>query len=132
MAINFDNALGIHSLALKLRGERTEILAGNLANADTPNYKAQDLDFQSLLKGLAPAPAPLKPAVTQASHQTPASPRFGRELLYRTPSQPSLDGNTVETEREQLRFAENAVLFQASLQFLGDRFAGLRSAIKGE
>lgn len=132
MAINFDTALGIHPLALKMREQRTDILAGNLANADTPNYKAQDLDFETVLKGLDRSSAPLKPTLTQADHLSPPVSPFGPELKYRIPSQPSLDGNTVETEREQLRFAENAVQYQTSLQFLGSKFIGLRAAIKGE
>ena len=132
MAINFDTALGIHPLALKLREQRSDILAGNLANADTPNYKAQDLDFQAVLQGVDRSSAPIRPTVTQANHQLPPELPFGPELKYRIPSQPSLDGNTVETEREHLRFAENAVQYQASLQFLGNKFIGLKTAIKGE
>jgi flagellar basal-body rod protein FlgB len=131
MAINFNTALGIHPLALKFREQRTELLAGNLANADTPNYKAQDLDFQSVLQGIKSPGTPM--AATQTGHQQPATtPPFGPELKYRTPYQPSLDGNTVETEREQLRFAENAVQYQTSLQFLSGKLMGLRSAIRGE
>lgn len=130
MAINFDTALGLHPLALKFREQRTDILAGNLANADTPNFKAQDLDFKTILQGVKDSGTPM--AVTQQGHQLPPSQPFGPELKYRTPFQPSLDGNTVETEREQLRFAENALQYQTSLQFLSNEFAGLRSAIKGE
>ncbi|NJD07058.1 MAG: flagellar basal body rod protein FlgB [Methylococcaceae bacterium] len=132
MAISFDTALGIHPLALKLREQRNDILAGNLANADTPNYKAQDLDFQAVLQGVDRSSAPIRPTVTQAAHQLPPESAFGSELKYRIPSQPSLDGNTVETEREHLRFAENAVQYQASLQFLSNKFIGLKTAIKGE
>ncbi|HYE33919.1 flagellar basal body rod protein FlgB [Methylocaldum sp.] len=130
MTINFDNALGIHPLALKLRDQRTELLASNLANADTPNYKARDLDFRSVLKSVAPSPVNL--AATQAGHLT-ATPFGSRgETSYRVPSQPSLDGNTVETEQEQMRFAENAVQYQATLNFLSGKISSLRIALTGE
>jgi len=130
MAINFDNALGIHPLALKFRNQRTELLASNLANADTPNFKAKDLDFQTVLKGVASSGTQV--AVTQEGHQRSASMAMGPEQMYRTPSQPSLDGNTVETELEQMRFAENAVQYQTSLQFLSGKFIGLKTAIGGK
>jgi flagellar basal-body rod protein FlgB len=130
MTINFDNALGIHPLALKLRDRRTELLASNLANADTPNYKARDLDFRSILQGLHPAPLGL--AATHSGHQTATVSGPPAEALYRLPSQPSLDGNTVETEQEQMRFAENAVQYQATLNFLSGKIASLRTALTGE
>jgi len=130
MTINFDNALGIHPLALKLRDRRTELLASNLANADTPNYKARDLDFRSVLQSVHPSPLNL--SATQAGHQTATTSGSPAEALYRVPSQPSLDGNTVETEQEQMRFAENAVQYQATLNFLSGKIASLRTALTGE
>jgi flagellar basal-body rod protein FlgB len=130
MAIGFNNALGLHPQALGLRERRSEVLAANLANADTPNYKARDLDFQAVLQGVKESELPLN--VTHPSHLgAPAMPA-GPELKYRNPFHPSLDGNTVESEQEQLRFAENALRYQASLRFLGDDFAGLKTAIRGE
>lgn len=130
MAIGFDNALGIHPKALHLREQRSEVLAANLANADTPNYKARDLDFRAVLQGVKSAELPLN--VTHPSHLgAPESPA-GAELKYRNPYQPSLDGNTVESEQEQMRFAENALRYQASLRFVGDDFTGLKNAIRGE
>lgn len=130
MAISFDNALGNHPLALRLREQRTELLAANMANADTPNYKARDLDFQSVLKGVQSSTVNL--GLTQPNHLAPAQHPFGAELKYRIPSQSSLDGNTVDTEQEQVRFAENALQYQASLRFVSDEIAGLKSAIRGE
>lgn len=130
MTINFDNALGIHPLALKLRDRRTELLASNLANADTPNYKARDLDFRAVLQSLNPSPLGL--AATHARHLTATAPGSQGEALYRLPSQPSLDGNTVETEQEQMRFAENAVQYQATLSFLSGKISSLRTALTGE
>jgi len=130
MTINFDKALGIHPLALKFRDQRTELLASNLANADTPNYKARDLDFRSVLQNVGSAPLGL--AATHAGHLTASVSEPRTEAMYRVPSQPSLDGNTVETEQEQMRFAENAVQYQATLNFLGGKIASLRTALTGE
>lgn len=130
MAISFDNALGIHPLALRFREKRTELIAANLANVDTPNYKARDMDFQSVLKGLNSSSSNLN--VTQANHmQAHASP-FAAALQYRNPGQASLDGNTVEGEREQMNYAQNALQYQATLQFLGEDFKGLKTAIRGD
>ena len=129
MAISFDNALGIHPLALKLREQRTELLAANMANADTPNYKARDVDFESVLKGVQ-SPT-VKLVVTQENHLAPHPNPLGVEPKYRVPSQPSLDGNTVEAEQEQVRFAENALRYQFSLRRVGDEFADLKTALTG-
>jgi flagellar basal-body rod protein FlgB len=130
MAINFNTALDIHPQALMLREKRSEILAANLANADTPNYKARDLDFTSVLKQVMPA----KPVVerTQEGHFAPQQQLLGANLMYRNPNQVSLDGNTVESHIEQAKYAENAVQYQASLQFINEGFAGLMTALKGQ
>lgn len=131
MAINFDKALGIEPMALAFREKRGEILATNLANADTPNYKARDFDFKSVLRqNLSERKNMMQQ--TQSGHISPQRQSFGAELLYRNPNQVSLDGNTVEPQVEQARYAENAVQYQASLQFINSRFAGLMSAVKGE
>lgn len=129
MGINFDQALKIHAQALELRSRRTEIVAANLANADTPNYKARDLDFKEAMASAMGVDRPLK--VTHAAHlQTPRD--TPGELLYRTPTQMSLDGNSVDAEQEKATFADNALRYQASLRFLGSRVQGLLTAIKGE
>jgi len=130
VAINFDNVLGNHPFALRLREQRSELIAANLANADTPNYKARDLDFQSVLKGVQ-SPA-FNLSVTQPAHLTSANNPLGVEPKYRVPTQSSLDGNTVDSEQEQVRFAENALQYQVSLQFLNGEISGLKSAIKGD
>jgi len=132
MAINFDNALGIHPLALQFRNQRAELLASNLANADTPNFKARDLDFHSVLKQAQGAT--LKLTATQPEHlQAPgAGGSLGVAPQYRIPSQASLDGNTVDAEQEQVRYAENALSYQFSLRLVGDKFSGLTDAIRGE
>ena len=130
MAINFNNALGIHPQALVLREKRSEILAANLANADTPDYKARDLDFRSVLSQAVESKTNLKR--TQQGHMTGQHTLLGADLLYRNPQQPSLDGNTVEAHIEQAKYAENAVQYQASLRFINGKFSGLMSAIRGE
>ncbi|MEE9396379.1 MAG: flagellar basal body rod protein FlgB [Methylococcales bacterium] len=130
MAINFDTALGLHPQALTLRGKRTEVLAANLANADTPGYKARDVDFQSVLKKVQPRPVTLEG--THSLHIQPPRQMLGASLQYRIPNQPSLDGNTVETHIEQAKFTENAMQYQASLRFVNGRVSSLLTALKGE
>lgn len=135
MPINFDKALGSHEKALLLQSRRTSILASNIANADTPGYKARDMDFNQALKKAkfnTSSSAPLK--TTHAAHFPSASKDVFSDvaMTYRTPSQPSLDGNTVELQKEQAAFAENAVRYQATLKFLGGRFKGIRAALRGE
>jgi flagellar basal-body rod protein FlgB len=127
-----DSIFGIHGAALVARGRRAEILASNLANADTPNYKARDIDFAELMRGqLETSDAGL--VKTDSRHLDLGDSRFfGAEVMYREPKQPSLDGNTVDTQTEQAEFAKNAMQYQASLRFLNQRIQGLRSAIRGE
>ena len=129
MAINFDQALGLHPQALAMREKRIELLAANLANADTPGYKARDLDFKSILKQNLPETVPMER--TQAGHFAPQQLLESR-ALYRNPNQVSLDGNTVEANVEQAKYAENAVQYQASLQFVSNNFSGLMMALRGQ
>ena len=130
MSINFNNALGIHAQALALREKRSEILAANLANADTPDYKARDLDFKAVLSQAIQSDKPLQR--TREGHLPDQKTLLGADLLYRNPQQASLDGNTVETHIEQARYAENAVQYEASLRFINNKFSGLMSAIRGD
>ncbi|MFW1676703.1 flagellar basal body rod protein FlgB [Pontibacter sp. JAM-7] len=133
MAINFESALGIHDDAVLFRSRRAEVLANNIANADTPNYKARDLDFAAVLDGMVDQQPVMRPAVTNASHQTDLlSPDYAADLMFRLPQQPSVDGNTVELQQEMARYTENAMDYQASFQLLNRKITGLKSAIKGE
>jgi len=135
MPLNLDAYLGVHQDALKLYARRTAVLANNLANADTPNFKAQDLDFKSLLNarssGTLAAPTLVS---THAQHlgATADAPAAGGALKYRVPLAPSLDGNTVDPQLEQAAFAENTVRYQAALTFLTEKFKGLMTAITGQ
>jgi flagellar basal-body rod protein FlgB len=127
----FENVFGIHEQALLLQGQRVGILATNLANADTPNYKARDIDFSAVLSGSDAVPLALN--VTDGAHialndATAAS----ADLKYRNPYQASLDGNTVEMPIEQAAFAENNVRYQASLGFINGTIAELTLAINGQ
>jgi flagellar basal-body rod protein FlgB len=133
LAASLDHYLGIHPAALKVRAQRTELLANNLANADTPNFKARDIDFRQVLaKTNGSTAAPL--TATRPGHISlaTAGAEGNPDLKYRTPLAPSLDGNTVDAQLEQSAFAENAVRYQASLTFLGAKFRSLLTAITGQ
>lgn len=128
-----DRALGIHTQALEVASRRLELLASNIANADTPNYKARDLDFRALLSQAADERGTNRLAVTQPGHiRTTAGAGPLGEPLYRVPNHASLDGNTVDSQQEHAAFAENAIRYQASLDFINSRLSGLRKAIKGD
>jgi flagellar basal-body rod protein FlgB len=128
----FDNIFGIHEQALLLHGQRIGILASNLANADTPNYKARDIDFREVLANDGDATSlPLQ--VSEAGHisgSNGGSP--AADLKFRTPYQAALDGNTVELPVEQAAFSENNVRYQASLAFINSQIAEMQLAIAGQ
>ncbi len=125
-----DPIFGLHESALLIRARRMDVLARNLANADTPGYKARDMDFTTELSRLEDGTSRL--TTTHERHlRSPRGLGSDAELKYRMPHQPSQDGNTVETDLEQSRFAENAVAYQVTLLFLNGRISGLRTAITG-
>ena len=132
MALSLDKAFGIHEAALKLRAERTQVLANNIANADTPGYKARDIDFQAALAGAMEGGASTTLKTTQPGHIAASMAAGAAELKFRQPFQPALDGNTVEMQVEQAEFARNALEYQASLKFLEGKMKGLIQALKGE
>lgn len=129
--INFDNALGVHPRAMLLRTARAEVLANNIANADTPNFKSRDIDFKTLLQNEQKKKNAMKLERTSDSHMK-GKGRVDEDLLYRTPYQPSIDGNTVDSDIENTNYTKNTMDFQASFRFLNGKFTGLKSAIKGE
>lgn len=138
MSLSLDRALGISPAAVAVRSERLELLASNLANADTPGYKARDIDYRRVLADVLSSTRdqPLPLTLTHVRHFPPpvehSRQRLAPEQLYRVPTQAALDGNTVDPQLEHAAFAENAVQFQASLEFLSRRVAALRSALKAE
>ena len=123
-----DRAFGVHAEALQLRARRGELLASNLANADTPNFKARDLDFRN---ALSEAQAATALATTNPGHLRTQG-GGSAQAMYRVPAQSSLDGNTVDTQVEQAKFAENSVRYSTSLRFLSGKISSLMTAIKGE
>jgi flagellar basal-body rod protein FlgB len=128
----FENIFGIHEQALMLHGQRLSVLATNLANADTPGYKARDIDFSAVLSQ-ASGETQLPMQVTDGAHITLQSGELAPgELKYRNPYQASLDGNTVEMPVEQAAFSENNVRYQASLNFINLKISEMQLAIAGQ
>jgi flagellar basal-body rod protein FlgB len=125
---NMESVLGIHESALIFRAKRMEVLAANLANADTPHYKARDMEFATVLRGVTSGSG-LR--TTDVRHIGGTELTHEPALQYRLPHQPALDGNTVESDLELARYAENAVGYQASLQFATGKIATLRAALAG-
>ena len=124
-----DKFLQPSGAALQLRHKRMEILSSNIANAATPGYKARDLDFASAYSNALAGTGNLEK--TSPLHLSTAGAGTA-DTKFRSPLSTSLDGNTVELHVEQLQFAENAMRYEASLNFLSDRISGLRKALKGE
>ncbi len=123
-----DNALGVHAQALGLRSKRMEVLARNIANADTPHFKAKDLDSKSVLK-----------QTKQATLNTPSNLHLPIPMdenpsgeKYRIPFNASFDGNTVEMNIEQAKFGQVAADYQATLNILENRVSGIRRALRGD
>ena len=129
-----DNALGISPQVLALRSQRMNLLSANIANAETPNYKAQDIDFRAALAQANSAQDATRLHATQANHMTGFEDQMGVDanIKYRQPSTLNPNGNTVESHREHAEFMDNALKYQASLNLLDSRIKGLRGAIKGE
>jgi flagellar basal-body rod protein FlgB len=135
MSISFDKALGIHETALGFRAQRAEVLANNIANADTPNYRARDLDFAAVLAEQSEKQngKPFGLSRTDTQHIAAEGIQLADPALrYRTPFHPSIDQNSVDMQQEQASYTENAVQFQASFTLLNSKFKGLVSALRGE
>ena len=113
-----ERLFGIHGAALTLRSQRMGVIASNIANAATPGYKARDIDFNTALDARL------------GRQRGPADPQAG--MVWRRPTMPSLDGNTVELSREQVAFAENAVAYSATLSFVQGKVNTITRALKGE
>ncbi len=131
MPISFNAALGSHEQALLLRTERMRLQSSNIANAETPGYKARDFNFAEALKQATGNG--MRMQTTNVGHMQPhGTTTMGTNLQYQVPMQPSMDGNTVDLQQERARFSENAVAYQATLRFLSGKFTGMKNALKGD
>jgi flagellar basal-body rod protein FlgB len=134
MINKLDEAMRFHQAALNLRSARQELLASNVANADTPGYKARDIDFASALQNaLAGTPEALPVTRTTDAHLAGNTGEtvMGSPVMYRRPLQPSADGNTVDMDVERTRFADNALRYEASVMFVNAKLKGMLAAIQG-
>lgn len=130
MAISLDKAFGIHQYALLARAERAEILSSNIANADTPGYKAKDVDFADALQN-AQKKQGYSMSRTHEKHYD-LSVDINTHEKYRNPMQPDTgDGNSVDVQVERNLFMQNSIEYQASLQFLNGKIKALKSALSG-
>lgn len=137
MSVNFEKALGSAERALIYRSQRAEILSNNIANADTPNFKARDLDFSTVLASQTKeTPAtPISLKTTNVKHITgkeSVSDIYGGALLYSTPAQPAIDQNTVDQQVEIAKYTENGIRFDAAFTRLNGAFKGLLKALRGD
>jgi flagellar basal-body rod protein FlgB len=138
MLNRLDEALSFHQNALRVRGQRQELIAANIANADTPNFKARDIDFkaamQSAVAGInknafqTTKTSPLHLDGTTANSNTSASPG---EPLFRPIIQGSVDGNTVDMDVERNQFADNGIRYEASLTLINAQLKQMLAAIQG-
>lgn len=130
MAINLDKLMGFHHQALQVRTERMEIIAGNLANANTPGYKARDIDFKQAMKS-AQYSQNHNLMRTHDNH-IKGSMQGSGDLKFRVPDQPDTgDGNTVDVQIERNTFLDNGLRYQAGMEFLNGKISGMKKAIKG-
>lgn len=132
MPLNLDSYLGISEPALRLESYRAQVLASNLANADTPNYKARDIDFRAALASASSGQGNLRMTVTEPGQITPQMDNGGYDLMYRQPYQPSLDGNTVENQVEMAAYSDNAMRYLATLRIISTKLNELRSAFRSQ
>lgn len=134
MTSSIDAMFRFQQAALNLRAARQELVASNIANADTPNYKAKDIDFASALQGaLSGSGQKLPVAVTSPQHLAGATGEsvLGAPVQYRAPLQPSADGNTVDMDVERAQFADNALRYEASLTFISNDVKNVLAALQG-
>ena len=125
----FDSAFALSEKSLQFRSQRMEVLSRNIANADTPGYKAQDLDFKTLLSDVQGA---TDLNITHSGHVKESNKFPSAELVYTTPFNSSVDGNTVEMSVEQAKYGRAAAEYQATLRFLEGEMSGIRKALRGE
>jgi len=127
--MNFiDRAFSLNEKSLNVRAQRMELLSRNIANADTPHFKAQDIDFKSVMKSASEGAV----VTTNANHLTEAPDQTSDGVKYRIPFNVSFDGNTVELPVEQAKFGQYAADYQTTLSILENRISGIRKALRGD
>lgn len=135
---DLDAHIGLHADALRLRSKRSEMIARNLANADTPGFEARDIDFRQALSGARREGGVVSLTATQSQHLRGGNASMDNAQLaesasmYRVPVAPSVDGNTVDVQLEQAAFSENAVRYQTTLHFVNSKLRGLMTALTGQ
>ena len=132
MISKLDNALNFHQTALNVRAARQEVLSSNVANGDTPNFKARDIDFSNVLSAALSSNTNKTGLTTTSPMHLSSSSESSivSQALYRVPQQPSADGNTVEMDAERTRFADNSIKYDASLTFISGQIRSLMLAIR--
>ena len=132
MVGKLDEFMGFHEAALSIRGQRQQMLASNIANADTPNYKARDIEFSAAMShALNRSGTSTDLTKTSSSHLNAHNSIDGTPALYRTTVQGSVDGNTVDMDVERNQFADNAIRYEASLTILNMQIRSMLAAIQG-
>lgn len=130
MALDLDSYFGIHTKALRIWEQRSSQIANNLANVNTPNYKAKDIDFKAALSDAMTTDAEMK--VDSPNHIQVSTMPFDAHTKYRVQNDVSLDGNSVDKDVETAEFAHNALNYQASLSFLDGKIKSMLTALRGE
>lgn len=130
MPVNFDKAFGVHDNALLLFERRTQLLSENIANADTPDYRARDIDFQQALNNVQSQSVALD--TSHHEHISLSQQPYTEDIQFREVEQSAADGNTVDLQKEKAAFAENAIRYQTTMHILSRKISGLKSAFKGE
>lgn len=132
MIHKLDDTFRFYEHAANLRAQRQQLIASNIANADTPHFKARDFNFKTALEG-AGASRTVKLTTTAMQHvaSSPGGPADNEQLLYRAAVQGSVDGNTVDMDVERSQFADNAIHYEANLTFISDQIRIMRAAIQG-
>ncbi|HED36012.1 MAG TPA: flagellar basal body rod protein FlgB [Gammaproteobacteria bacterium] len=130
MVVNFDNAFGINDDALLLFERRTQLLSENIANADTPGFKARDIDFDQVLQNTRKEV--LKMTTTRKNHISLPTQAFSGDVKYREVEQSAADGNTVDLQREKAAFSENSMRYQTTMNIMSRKISGLKTAFRGE
>ncbi|MGL5047135.1 MAG: flagellar basal body rod protein FlgB [Shewanella sp.] len=133
MAINFDNALGVHQYTLGIRAQRAEVISSNIANADTPHYKARDVDFSAAMQAARGQQQRNSLEMQASDKHFGLADLAGQAVKFRVPNQPDTgDGNTVDIQQEQSAFMQNALEYQMSLGILERKFSGMKKALRGD